>query len=188
MTRCTASNWRTTLWFCCHFFHCTQNWTALNFAVNFRVLIQPYSSWLLNRFCGGWWACPSVSESERQRTSGPQKRMKSDFIYCAQCYRPRSHKLDLPLSEGYVKWGGGHWGLCYGVPKLGILGWEILRWGWCYEFRGRISVGHRRRPGRAQGRAFPVDHEKECSKVGNWDRSGTEKDGLRGKLLRIQMC
>ena len=24
---------------------------------------------------------------------------KSDFIYCAQCYRPRSRKLDMPLSE-----------------------------------------------------------------------------------------
>ena len=29
----------------------------------------------------------------------PQKRTKSDFIYCAQCYRPLSRKLDLPLSE-----------------------------------------------------------------------------------------
>ena len=35
------------------FFHCTQNWTALNFAVNFRVLIQPYSSRLFNSFCRG---------------------------------------------------------------------------------------------------------------------------------------
>ena len=35
------------------FFHCTQNWTALNFAVSFRVLIQPYSSRLLNSFCRG---------------------------------------------------------------------------------------------------------------------------------------
>ena len=41
----------------------------------------------------------SVSKLERQRTSGPQKRMKSDFIYCSQCYRPRSRKLDLPLSD-----------------------------------------------------------------------------------------
>ena len=24
---------------------------------------------------------------------------KSDFIYCFQFYRPRLHKLDLPLSE-----------------------------------------------------------------------------------------
>ena len=39
-----------------------------------------------------------TSKSERQRTSGPQKRSKSDFIYCSQCYRPRSRKLDLPLS------------------------------------------------------------------------------------------
>ena len=29
----------------------------------------------------------------------PQKRTKSDFIYCAQCYRPLSRKLDLPLSD-----------------------------------------------------------------------------------------
>ena len=41
-----------------------------------------------------------TSKSERQRTSGPQKRTKSDFMYCSQCYRPRSRKLDLPLSVG----------------------------------------------------------------------------------------
>ena len=40
----------------------------------------------------------SDSKSERQRTSGPQKRMKSEFIYREQGYRPRSRKLDLPLS------------------------------------------------------------------------------------------
>ena len=45
----------------------------------------------------------SVSKLERQRTSGPQKRTKSDFIYCAQCYRPRSRKLDLPLSANVFK-------------------------------------------------------------------------------------
>ena len=37
---CTAWNSSTTLWFCCHFFQLTQNWTALNFKVNFRPLIQ----------------------------------------------------------------------------------------------------------------------------------------------------
>ena len=42
---------------------------ALKLGLIFRVLIQPYSSRLLNRFCGGWWAWLSVSESERQRTS-----------------------------------------------------------------------------------------------------------------------
>ena len=45
----------------------------------------------------------SVSELKRQRMSGPQKRTKSDFVLnCAQCYRLRSRKLDLPLSDGVI--------------------------------------------------------------------------------------
>ena len=35
------------------FFQWTQNWTALNLKVNFRALIQPYSSGLQNSFCRG---------------------------------------------------------------------------------------------------------------------------------------
>ena len=61
------------------FFHCTQNWTALNFAVSFRVLIQPYSSRLLNSFCRGGLDWLTVSESERQRTSGPHMRTFYDL-------------------------------------------------------------------------------------------------------------
>ena len=64
------------------FFQWTQNWTALNFEVNFQPLIQPYSSRLINNFCWGGWALLSVSKLERQRTSGTQKRSKSDFMYC----------------------------------------------------------------------------------------------------------
>ena len=64
------------------FFQWTQNWTALNFEVNFQPLIQPYSSRLINNFCRGGWALLSVSKLERQRTSGTQKRSKSDFMYC----------------------------------------------------------------------------------------------------------
>ena len=64
------------------FFQWTQNWTALNFEVNFQPLIQPYSSRLINNFCRGGWALLSVSKLERQRTSGIQKRSKSDFMYC----------------------------------------------------------------------------------------------------------
>ena len=63
------------------FFQWTQNWTALNFEVNFQPLIQPYSSRLINNFCRGGWALLSVSKLERQRTSGTQKRSKSDFMY-----------------------------------------------------------------------------------------------------------
>ena len=33
------------------FFQWTQNWTALNFEVNFQPLIQPYSSRSINNFC-----------------------------------------------------------------------------------------------------------------------------------------
>ena len=57
---------------------------ASNLILNFRVLIQPYSSSLVNNFCWGGWALLSVSKLERQRTSGPQKRTKSDFMYCSQ--------------------------------------------------------------------------------------------------------
>ena len=57
---------------------------ASNLILNFRVLIQPYSSRLVNNFCWGGWALLSVSKLERQRTSGPQKRTKSDFMYCSQ--------------------------------------------------------------------------------------------------------
>ena len=34
--------------------------------------------------------------------SGPQKSTKSNFIHCLQCYRPRSRKLDLPLSASWL--------------------------------------------------------------------------------------
>ena len=61
----------------------------------------------------------SVSKLECQKMSGPQKRTKSDFIYCSLCYRLRSRKLDLPLSvcesrqnlnlaEGMKKTGKSH--------------------------------------------------------------------------------
>ena len=70
-----------------------------NLKLNFRVLIQPYSRRLIKNFCWGGWALLSESKLERQRTSGPQKRTKSEFIYCAQGYRPCSSKLDLPLSD-----------------------------------------------------------------------------------------
>ena len=80
---------------------------ALKLTLNFRVLIQPYSIRLINNFWWGGWALLSVSKLERQRTSGPEKRTKSDFIYCAQCYWLRSRKLDLPLSvnaESIKRW------------------------------------------------------------------------------------
>ena len=44
----------------------------------------------------------SVLKLECQRMSGPQKRTKSEFIYCPQGYRPRSRKLDMPLSAPEV--------------------------------------------------------------------------------------
>ena len=76
---------------------------ASNLILNFRVLIQPYSSRLVNNFCWGGWALLSVSKLERQRTSGSQKRTRSEFIYRAQGYRSRSRKLGLPLSAALIK-------------------------------------------------------------------------------------
>ena len=85
------SHWHHSVWFernvrridfVVIFFQWTQNWTALNFEVNFQPLIQPYSSRLINNFCWGGWALLSVSKLERQRTSGTQKRSKSDFMHC----------------------------------------------------------------------------------------------------------
>ena len=73
---------------------------ALNLTLNFRALIQPYSSGLLKNFCGGGWAWLPVSKSERQRTSGPQKRSKSDFIYCPQHVLALSRKLAKTLGAG----------------------------------------------------------------------------------------
>ena len=40
-----------------------------------------------------------ASKSERQRTSGPQKRSKSDFIYCPQHVLALSRKLAKTVGE-----------------------------------------------------------------------------------------
>ena len=55
---------------------------ASNLTLNFRLLIQPYSNWLLNSFYRGGWAWLSVSELESQKTSGAQKMPMAEFIYC----------------------------------------------------------------------------------------------------------
>ena len=64
------------------FFQLTQNWTALNFEVNFRPLIQWDSRGLFSKSLMKLDDRLMTSKSERQRTSGPQKRSKSDFMYC----------------------------------------------------------------------------------------------------------
>ena len=64
------------------FFQLTQNWTALNFEVNFRPLIQWDSRGLFSKSLMKLDDRLMISKSERQRTSGPQKRSKSDFMYC----------------------------------------------------------------------------------------------------------
>ena len=60
------------------FFQLTQNWTALNFEVNFRPLIQWDSRGLFSKSLMKLDDRLMTSKSERQRTSGPQKRSKSD--------------------------------------------------------------------------------------------------------------
>ena len=66
------------------FFQLTQNWTALNFEVNFRPLIQWDSRGLFSKSLMKLGDRLMTSKSERQRTSGPQKRSKSDFMYCCK--------------------------------------------------------------------------------------------------------
>ena len=63
-----------------------------------------------------------------------------------------SRYMKASLVKGFKS--QGYYGM--GDPAVGVM----------LGVRGRISVGHRRRPGRAQVRALPVDHEKECFKVG----------------------
>ena len=77
-------------------------WLAWIFKFNFQCLIQWDSRGSLNKKVGGYPEVLWAWKLERQRTSGPQKRTKSDFIYCSQCYRPRSRKLDLPLSANEI--------------------------------------------------------------------------------------
>ena len=92
---CAAWNWRTTFWFCCHFFQLTQNWTALNFEVNFRPLIQWDSRGLFSKSLMKLDDRLMTSKSERQRTSGPQKRSKVWFYVLSQIYfltRAKPHK------------------------------------------------------------------------------------------------
>ena len=43
-----------------------------------------------------------------------------------------------------------------------------------------ILVGHRRRPGRAKGWAFPVDCKKECPKAGSEIGQAQSKMGKEG--------
>ena len=77
---------------------CGLSWLAWIFKSNFHCFIRPYLEKLFSKSLMKLGDGLMTSKSERQRTSGPQKRSKSDFIYCSQCYRLRSRKLDLPLS------------------------------------------------------------------------------------------
>ena len=75
-----------------------QTWATF-FVWDIQRLAGTILTWTAAKSYKGHWAWPLLSKSERQRTSGAQKMSKSDFMYCAQCYRPRSRKLDLPLSD-----------------------------------------------------------------------------------------
>ena len=77
-------------------------WLAWIFKFNFQCLIQWDSRGSLNKKGGRYPEVLWAGKLDCQRTSGPQKRTKSDFIYCSQCYQPRSRKLDLPLSAGAI--------------------------------------------------------------------------------------
>ena len=68
------------------FFQLTQNWTALNFEVNFRPLIQWDSRGLFSKSLMKLGDRLMTSKSERQRTSGPQKRSKVLFYVLSQIY------------------------------------------------------------------------------------------------------
>ena len=68
------------------FFQLTQNWTALNFEVNFRPLIQWDSRGLFSKSLMKLGDLLMTSKSERQRTSGPQKRSKVLFYVLSQIY------------------------------------------------------------------------------------------------------
>ena len=63
------------------FFQLTQNWTALNFEVNFRPLIQWDSRGLFSKSLMKLGDRLMTSKLERQ-TSGPLKRAKFDFMNC----------------------------------------------------------------------------------------------------------
>ena len=84
------------------FFQLTQNWTALNFEVNFRPLIQWDSRGLFSKSLMKLDDRLMTSKSERQRTSGPQKRSKSDFMYCRKfTLRPARNLKKEFRGEGF---------------------------------------------------------------------------------------
>ena len=61
---------------------CGLSWLAWIFKSNFHFLIRPYLEKLFSKSLMKLGDRLMTSKSERQRTSGPQKRSKTDFMYC----------------------------------------------------------------------------------------------------------
>ena len=61
---------------------CGLSWLAWIFKSNFHCLIRPYLEKLFSKSLMKLGDRLMTSKSERQRTSGPQKRSKTDFMYC----------------------------------------------------------------------------------------------------------
>ena len=84
---CTAWNWRTTFWFCCHFFfQLTQNWTALNFEVNFRPFIQWDSRGLFSKSLMKLSNLLSEGEIRTSEDVRASKKVKVWFYVLSQIY------------------------------------------------------------------------------------------------------
>ena len=65
---------------------CGLSWLAWIFKSNFHCLIRPYLEKLFSKSLMKLGDGLMTSKSECQRTSGPQKRTKSDFMYCSQYF------------------------------------------------------------------------------------------------------